>query len=479
MTPNRSRRWLAVPAAAAVVLSAAQLGHASGPPDDLATPPTTPEATAPDDLTAAPTTPEVTAPDDLTAAPTTPEATAPDDVTAATEPAATEPAATDGGGVSLAGVCPETVVIQTDWNPEAEHGWLYQMVGPDAVIDAEAVRVSGPLVASGGVDTGVDIEIRSGGPAIGFQTVTSQLYADDSIFLGYVYTDEAIQNAAQFPTVAVYAGMEKNPQVIMWDPATYPDVETIEDLGEEGVLIRYFGGAAYMDYFVQSGILSADQVDGSYDGTPAAFVAAGGTDAQQGFGSAEPYVYQYEVPEWGKPLAYAYINDAGWENYGESLATRPENIEAYAECLSLLVPIIQQASIDYLTDPSETNELILAAVEAFDNGWVYTPGVAQYAVETMINDGLIGNGPNETLGDFDLDRVNNLIEIARPVYAALGQEPPADLTADDLVTNQFVDPSIGLPDELTASAAAAATEPAGTEVLGSGPAEEGAATTTP
>ena len=43
----------------------------------------------------------------------------------------------------------------------------------------------------------------------------------------------------------------------------------------------------------------------------------------------------------------------------------------------------------------------------------------------MINDGLMSNGPNETLGDFDLDRVNNLIEIAGPVYSALGQDPPS------------------------------------------------------
>ena len=39
------------------------------------------------------------------------------------------------GGVSLAGVCPDVVTIQTDWNPEAEHGWIYEMVGDDPEID--------------------------------------------------------------------------------------------------------------------------------------------------------------------------------------------------------------------------------------------------------------------------------------------------------------------------------------------------------
>ena len=173
-----------------------------------------------------------------------------------TTAAGTDTTAAGGAGVSLAGDCPETVVIQTDWNPEAEHGFLYQMVGPDDYeVDTAAVAVRGSLIGPGGEDTGVDIEVRSGGPAIGFQTVTSQLYADEDILLGYVYTDEAIQNSADFPTVAIESGFEKNPQMIMWDPATYPDVETIADLGKTDAVVRYFGGAAYMEYFIAEGIL--------------------------------------------------------------------------------------------------------------------------------------------------------------------------------------------------------------------------------
>ncbi|MDQ3311903.1 MAG: ABC transporter substrate-binding protein [Actinomycetota bacterium] len=349
-----------------------------------------------------------------------------------------------GGEGSLAGICPETVVLQTDWNPEAEHGFVYELIGDGYEIDKGAVATRGPLVDSSGADTGVDFEIRSGGPAIGFETVTSQMYQDDDILLGYVYTDEAIQNAADFPTVAIEAGMDKNPQIIMWDPETYPDVETIADLGETDATVRYFGGAAYMEYFTSEGILRPDQVDGSYDGTPAAFIADEGAAAQQGFGSAEPFKYENEFSEWGKPVKFEYINDAGWENYGESIATRPENIEEYGECFSALVPLIQQASVDYVNDPAATNELILEAVDTYDNGWTYSPEVADYAVETMKKDGLLGNGPDDTLGNFDMDRINGLIEIARPVYAKLGQEPPAGLTAEDVATNEFIDPSIGL-----------------------------------
>ena len=348
------------------------------------------------------------------------------------------------GVVDLAGICPDTVRIITDWNPEAEHGFLYQMVGPDYSIDDETGSVSGTLIGPGGVDTGVAIEVMSGGPLIGYQSVTSQLYTNDDILLGFVYTDGAIQNSAEFPTVAIESGFEKNPQMIMWDPETYPDVKTIADLGKTDAFVRYSGGAPYMEYFTGEGILRRDQVDASYDGTPALFVAEEGKSAQQGFGSAEPYLYEKVIEEWMKPVEYQYINDAGWNNYAESIATRPENIEKYGDCFAELVPIIQQSSIDYLRDPARANSIILAAVEEFDTGWVYDQGVADYAVETILADGLVSDGPDGIVGNFDMERVNDLIAKSTPVFTRLDQPPKEGLVAEDIVTNQFIDDSISL-----------------------------------
>jgi hypothetical protein len=318
------------------------------------------------------------------------------------------------------------------------------MLGPDASIDKGTGSVSGTLIAPGGVDTGVELEVMSGGPLIAYQSVTSQLYTNDDILLGFVYTDGAIQNSARFPTVASESGFEKNPQMIMWDPATYPDVKTIADLGKTDAIVRYSGGAPYMDYFTSEGILKPDQIDASYDGTPALFVAEEGKSAQQGFGSSEPYLYENVIKEWLKPVKFQYINDAGWNNYAESIATRPENIEKYADCFTKLVPIIQQSSIDYLRDPAPANALILAAVEAFDTGWVYDQGVADYAVETIVRDGLVSGGPDGIVGNFDMDRVNDLITKSTPIFTRLGQAPKKGLVAEDIVTNQFIDESISL-----------------------------------
>ena len=356
----------------------------------------------------------------------------------------TTAAAAETTGVSLAGICPDTVTFQTDWNPESEHGFLYQMVGDGYEVDAAGVRVTGPLVTSQG-DTGVKIQVRSGGPAIGFQSPTSMMYQDPDIFLGFVSTDGAVQDSGEFPTMSVVAPFNINPQIIMWDPASYPDVKTIADLKATGAKVRYFGGAAYMEYFTANGILDSKQVDGTYDGTPANFVADGGKAAQQGFATSEPYYYENVLTDWAKPVAYQTVHDAGWTAYAQSLGGKPETIAQYADCLKLLVPIIQQAQVDYVADPAETNALILDLVTQFNNGCLYDAGQADAAVKLALENNLIANSPDGTLGSFDLARVDNFIGIAVPTYEKIGAKMKEGLTAADIVTNEFIDPSITLP----------------------------------
>jgi hypothetical protein len=348
-------------------------------------------------------------------------------------------------GVDLvAAGCPETVSLQTDWNPEAEHGNLYQLIGPGYTVDKEKQRVSGDLMA-GGETTGVKVEIRAGGPAIGYEQVTAMLYKDPSILLGFTSTDEQVSHSGDdFPTIAVVAPFNINPQIIMWDPNTYPDVKEIKDLKATGAKVRYFDGAAYMDYFTATGILDKKQVDGTYDGAPASFIAAGGKDTQQGFGTSEPYFYKNVLKEWMKDVGYQYIHDAGWTAYAQSLGGTPANIAKYDTCLKALVPVIQQAALDYVAAPETANAIILDAVAQYNNGWVYDAGQAAAAVVKMQEDKLVANSPDGTLGSFDMDRVTAFIEIATPVFTSTGAKVKEGLVADDLVTNKYINPEIKL-----------------------------------
>lgn len=351
------------------------------------------------------------------------------------------------GSIDLSADCPSPVVIQTDWNPESEHGSLYELLGDDYTVDADLKSVTGPLM-SGGEYTGVDVEIRSGGPAIGYSTVAAQMYQDTDITIGYAATDEQVQQSADLPTKSFVAPLDINPQMVMWDPATYPDVESIADLGSalnSGSVVRYFDGAAYMEFLIADGQLSREQVDGSYDGTPANFIAADGRDGQQGFASAEPYIYENEVADWDKPVGFQLINDAGWTAYAATLSVRSADFEDLTPCLADITPVFQQATVDYYTDPAAANEIILDLVDQYDTGWVYSQGVADFSVQQQVDLGLVSNGDNAYLGDFDLDRVQEIIDTMTPIATELGTPPADGLSVDDLVTNEFIDDTIGLP----------------------------------
>ena len=349
------------------------------------------------------------------------------------------------GGVDLSTVCPAIISVQTDWNPQAEQGGLFHLLGDPAAVDinTSTATVTGPLFSRDGY-TGVDLQIRAGGPAIGQQAVSAQMYTDPTLTLGYVNTDEAIRLSASMPTTAVFAPLDKSPQIIMWDPASWPTVHSIADLGKTGAVVRYFGGTTYMDYLVSTGHLHADQLDAGYDGTPGNWVAAGGRDAQQGYVGVEPYVYQHELDSWGKPVSYQLIHDTGYPIYQNAISVRSAELPSLAPCLRRLVPIMQHASIDYLREPARANTLILDAVNTFNNGWLYTTGVADHSDRVMAELGLVGNGDNATLGDFDMSRIQRTLKITEPIFAATGSPPRPELHPADLATNEFIDPTIGM-----------------------------------
>jgi len=369
---------------------------------------------------------------------------------ASTTPPSTEPADTAAAGsaapgsdapaapVDLAGVCPETIVIQADWFPESEYGAVYGLLGDDYEVDADNKIVSGPLVSQG-QPTGVDVEIRAGGPAIG-SDVETELYTKDEITFAFGTTDGQILSWENTPMLSVVAPLDINPQIIMWDPETYPDVETIADLGEAGVTINVFGGQTFTDVLVGQGILTEDQIDPSYDGGPTRFIGENGAIAQQGFASSEPFQYEFVFEDWMKPVAFQTIHDAGFQVYSQTLAIRPEDLETLRPCLELLVPVVQQSAIDFVADPARTNAAIVDIVEQYDTFWTYTPELAEYSVQTQLELGLTGNGPDETLGNMDEERIATVLQQVRDA----GLEVPEDLAASDIFTNEFIDESIGL-----------------------------------
>jgi hypothetical protein len=290
-----------------------------------------------------------------------------------------------------------------------------------------------------GVELGINFEIREGGPAIGFSSPGSILYSDDSVHLAYANTDSQILSYQDTPLLSVVAPLEKNPQMIMWDPATYPDAENLEDLRDLGVIINIFAGQTYADVFVAQGVLNADQIDPSYDATPSRFIAEQGAIAQQGFASSEPYAYKNTYEEWGKDVAFTLLNDNGFPIYSQTIAIKPSMKEEMDACLKELVPVFQQSVVSYHEDPARTNAMIVDINVQYDDGWVYTAGNAEFAAGAMAEYGLVGNGPDAIVGNMDTDRIQEMLD----AIALAGLEHDETLTPDDLVTNEYIDTSIG------------------------------------
>ena len=352
-------------------------------------------------------------------------------------PAAPAPPA--GGPLDLTGVCPATVVMQQDWQPEAEHGGMYSLVGPDRTIDADAKLVRGSLVAQG-VDTGVDIEVRPGGPNVGFQPVPALMQLDDSIVLGTVYSDVAIAASANQPVVAVVSQMTTSPLMLMWDPASHPGAQTLRDVAASGVPVLT-SDPIITALLEKQGIISSAQVDTSYEGTPARFVSDPRI-LQQGYVTAEPYLYEREITEWGRPVADQKLADYGYSVYPSALSVRADRLEQLRPCLEKLVPIMQRAQLDYLADPAPTNALIVELVGAYQTGWSYSPGVADYAVRALREEQLVTNDPaSGVFGQFDPARMQEIVSTFGPIQQAQGTitQLPAP---DTLYTNEFIDPSI-------------------------------------
>jgi hypothetical protein len=341
---------------------------------------------------------------------------------------------------ALKGICPEKVVIQTNWWPQAEYGAIYRLLGEKPDIDRAKKKVSGELIDNGS-DTGVRVEVRAGGPANNFTPSASLLYTDNSVTLGGVDLEFAAQLSADKPALSVFAPLDLSPLVLLWDPTVHPDFNTISDIGQTKTKVLYFQGSTYMSFLTGSGVLRQNQIDPSYNGTPDQFVVSRGQVVQQGYLTNEVYSYEHEIPQWKKPVAWQLVSDSGFPTYPETLAIRPDRKTELSACLKRLVPVLQRATVGYLNDPESTNKLIVQLVDDYKS-FPYSPERAEYAVKAMKDNGILGNGTNRTVGDFDLARVQRVIDIVRPIFAGQKKSIKEGLKPGDLVTNEFVDPSI-------------------------------------
>jgi hypothetical protein len=334
-------------------------------------------------------------------------------------------------------VCPEKIVIQTDWWPELEHGGTYQLIGPDGTANAENFTYSGPIqeqYAAGGV---TEVEIRAGGDAISFTPVTSEMYAKDEITFGYVNMSDAMRDSSSAAVVGVAKTLEINPQMVMWDPAQL-EITAPEDMAASGANVLYFDGTTYMDYLEAQGYVTGGQLDPSYGGAPDQWIAQGGNFIQQGFATNEIYKYENEIP-WkdGGPadVEYFLIHDLGFEDYPAMLSVRADKLEELTPCLEVLVPKLAQAWVDFLGDPTPMTDALIGINETYDTYWTVSAPLNETGLAILEEKGIGGNSADGTYCSLDDARVAGMAEILVPIFEADGLETADDLTA--VVNNTF------------------------------------------
>jgi hypothetical protein len=355
-----------------------------------------------------------------------------------TESDAITETSTVGNPLNLADVCASPVVVQTDWYPQAEHGGVYELLGDDYTVDAQNGSTTGSLVFQG-TDTGVDLEIRAGGPFIESPVVT-ELFLDDAITFGFVGSDVALSRYGEAPTLAVFNALVINPQVILWNASKHPAVSTIAEIAKEVSAVSVFGDRPYMRYLVSQGVVASDKVDTNYKGS---LMLATDDIAHQGFATSEPFRYA-NLESGAIDTAYQLVHDAGWTSYPQNLAINKLRLEALRPCLAKLVPMMQQAQIDFVTSPDRTVATILDVVTQLDTTWSQSAELANYAVATMKQLGIVGNGDTPTFGDFESPRLDDFITRAVPILREQGLAIP-ELAARDIATNEFLNPDISLP----------------------------------
>lgn len=340
------------------------------------------------------------------------------------------------------GRCPDPLVIQTDWLPGPEQGALYNLTAGEGTMDRATGRFRGPLSA----EPDLTVEIRSGGTFLEGRTVLRTLVGDGQILLGMVDTDEAVANHRRLPTTAVVAPLDVSPRIVLWDPATY-EIESWDDVEDTDAVLHHEHRARFVDYLVGADLLDDDQPDEGYDRSPGRFLRSGGNILQQGSATRDPYDLENVLVEWGQPVGSLLVHDAGYEVYQGPLAILDDRLsDDTRACLAAFVPLVQQSIVGYQRDPAVTNQLLVDVVRDLNVSWgtsweLTDDGVANAVVE-MGSQRIVSNGGNGAIGDFDLGRIEDFIVLLDGQVETIDVVP--GLKPEDLVTNEFIDPDIGL-----------------------------------
>jgi NitT/TauT family transport system substrate-binding protein len=258
------------------------------------------------------------------------------------------------------------VSFGTNWVAQAEHGGFYQSVA-DGTYE----------------ECGLSVTILPGGPQVNNRALMLAGRIDFHMGGDLLQAFSAVKEGV--PVVSVAAIFQKHPQVIVTHPGA---AESWDDLKNLTLLIGDNGYQSYYQWMIAAHGFTAEQRE-PYTFNPAPFLADT-NKGMQGYLSSEPYLVE---KEGGFTPDVFLIADAGYSTYATTVETMQQTIDERPEVVKCFVEGSIKGWYNYLYgDNAAANALIIEANPEM------TQDKIDYAIEKMIENGIVDSGDAETMG---------------------------------------------------------------------------------
>ena len=241
------------------------------------------------------------------------------------------------------------VALLLNWYPEAEHGGFY------------AAKVHGIFEKYG-----LDVELQPGGKT----TVVAQSLALGRIQFGVANADDVLVARNQdVPMVALMAPIQVGPRCIMVRKDS--GITSFEQL--KNLTLQIDSGRPYVAFMKGKGLLDDSVKIAPYFGSVAQLVAGPGF-AAQGYTFSEPFM----AKEQGVEVTQLMMSDIGYNPYASLLVTTEPYAKQHADTCRRMVQASVEGWQKYLSEPQQSNAVILAA-----NKQGLTKEALDYGVEAL------------------------------------------------------------------------------------------------
>ena len=253
----------------------------------------------------------------------------------------------------------EKVSFRTNWFPQAEHGGWYQ-----AASDGTYEKY------------GLEVDQQPGGPQVNNLQLLLAGRADFVVLHSSGQILKAIEEG--LPIVAVASMYQKDPQAIMTHKGVGHD--SLEDLKGEPILLSQDAHQSFWPWLKQKYGYSDEQVR-PYTFQMGPFIADTGL-TQQCYITSEPFVVQ----QAGIDPNLFLLSDFGWQSYSTLIVTTTDMVKNHPERVQNFVNASVEGWYRYLSDPSETNQVI----NTLDAN--QTPEQLAYSFDKMTERGIVASG---------------------------------------------------------------------------------------